>query len=143
MSPPYCIECGSEIEESWNACPNCGKVVKGRETSQPQPIVQPQPQPQPLPYQTNPYQARTYQRSYSTAGQSTYGAVALVCGIIGLFCGGVIFGIVAIIMGGLGLSRDENSSMAVIGLVLGVIDFVCFFIAIFWVFTWFAWPFPY
>jgi uncharacterized SAM-binding protein YcdF (DUF218 family) len=66
-----------------------------------------------------------------------------VCGIVGLFCGGIIFGIVAIIMGGLGLSRDENSSMAIIGLVLGVIDFVCFFIAFFWIFTWFAWPFPY
>jgi len=50
---------------------------------------------------------------------------------------------VAIIMGGLGLNRDENSSMAIIGLVLGVIDFACFFIAWFWIFSWFAWPFPY
>jgi hypothetical protein len=141
MSPPYCIECGSEIDDSWNACPNCGKVVRGREVTPPQPIAPPSP-PQP-PQQPNPYRTQPYQRSYATGGQSTYGVVALVCGIVGLFCGGIIFGIVAIIMGGMGLNRDENTGAAIIGLVLGIIDVACFFIAWFWLFSWFAWPFPY
>ena len=136
MSPPYCIECGKEIEESWNVCPSCGKVVRGGEAPQPEPVAKPQTQPPQ-------YQTRPYQRSYSMGGENTYGAVALVCGIIGLFCGGVIFGIVAIVMGGLGLNRDENSSMATIGLVIGIIDIACFFISWFWIFSWFSWPFPF
>lgn len=135
---PYCIECGSEIEESWNSCPNCGKVLKAGKAPQSQPVVQAQPQPQPQPYQVQPYQ-----KSYSTGGQNTYGVVALVCGIIGLFFGGVIFGIVAIVMGGLGLNRDEDTRAAKIGLVLGVIDFVFFILSSWWVFSWFAWPFPF
>lgn len=135
---PYCIECGSEIEESWNACPSCGKVLKEVNVSQPQPVAQPQPVSQPQP-QPQPYQTRPYQRSYSTGGQNTYGTVALVCGIIGLFCGGILFGIIAIVMGGLGLSKDDNTGMAVIGLVLGLIDIVCFFVMMFWIFSWISW----
>jgi len=132
---PYCMECGGEIEESWNACPNCGKVRKEVNPPQPRPVAQPLPQPQPQPYQT-----RLYQRSYSMGREKNYGTAALVCGIIGLFCGGIIFGIGAIILGVLGLSRDENTGMAVLGLVLGIIDFVCFFMMMFWVVSWFAWP---
>ena len=127
---PFCIECGEKLEDSWNVCPKCGKEVRGKEAPMSQPVAQPQPKPP------------QYQ-SYSMAGQSTYGAVALVCGIIGLFCGGVIFGIIAIVMGGLGLNRDENSSMATIGLVIGIIDIACFFIGLFWIFSWFSWPFPF
>jgi predicted amidophosphoribosyltransferase len=33
----YCINCGKEIEESWNACPNCGKNLKEGTISQSQP----------------------------------------------------------------------------------------------------------
>lgn len=134
---PYCMECGGEIEESWNACPKCGKVRKEVNVPQPRPVAQPQPQPLPQPYQT-----RLYQRSYSMRGEKNYGTAALVCGILGLFCGGIIFGIGAIILGALGLGRDENTGMAVLGLVLGVIDFVCFFMMMFWVVSWFAWT-PY
>jgi hypothetical protein len=133
---PYCIECGSEIQDSWNTCPNCGKTLKKQEVPQSKPITQPQPQPPS-------YQTRPYQRSSSMGRQNTYGAVALVLGIIGLICGGIIFGILAIVFGGLGLNRDENSSMATKGLVLGVIDLACFFISWFWIFSWFSWPFPF
>ena len=131
----YCIECGRELEESWHACPSCGKVRRGAVNvpqPQPQPVAQPQPQPQQYP-------TRAYQKSYSTGGQNSYGTAALVCGIIGLFCGGILFGIIAIVLGGLGLGRDDNTGMAVIGLVLGLIDFVCFFIMMFWVLSWFTW----
>ena len=131
---PYCTECGKEVEESWNACPSCGKVLKEVNIPQPQPVAQPQPQPQPQPYQTRPYP-----RSYSVGGQNNYGTAALVCGILGIFCGGILFGIVAIVLGGLGIGRDDNNGMAVIGLILGLIDIVCFFIMMFWILTWFTW----
>ena len=79
----YCMECGSKIEESWNACPNCGKVLKEVNVPQPRPVAQPQPPPPQ-------YQTRLYQRSYSRGGEKNYGTAALVCGILGLFCGGII-----------------------------------------------------
>jgi len=134
---PYCTDCGSEVEDSWNACPSCGKVL--RETHAPQ------PQPQPTP---NPYRVQPYQRSYSSGNGNTYGIVALVCGLIGL-CGavayfGVVLGIVAISMGGIGLNRDDNNSMAVVGLILGIIDLVCCFLFFFLTFSWLAFfPFGY
>ena len=51
---PFCINCGSEIEDSWNACPNCGKVLKEKTINQPQPS--PRVQMQPQPQQVQPYQ---------------------------------------------------------------------------------------
>ncbi len=114
----YCTNCGSEIEDSWNACPNCGKVL--RETKAPQQQAAPRIQPPP---------PQPYQRSYSSGGGNIYGTVALVCGLIGLFgvvlYFGIVLGIVAIALGGIGLSRDNNNAMAIIGLILGIIDFVC------------------
>jgi hypothetical protein len=98
----------------------------------------PQPQQSPQPYQVQPYQ-----QSYSSRGGNTYGAVALVCGLIGLIGGffyfGIVLGIVAIAMGGLGLSRDDNNSMAIIGLILGIIDFACCFIFYFLIFSLLSW----
>jgi len=133
---PYCINCGSEIEETWNACPNCGKVLRETRVLQQSAIPQPQSQPQQAP---QPNQVQPYQKGYSSGGGNTYGIVALVCGLVGLFGAlyffGIVLGIIAIVMGGIGLSRDDNNSMAVIGLILGIIDFVCcilyFFIILF------------
>ena len=133
---PYCINCGSEIEETWNACPNCGKVL--RETRIPQQPAMPQPQQAPQPHQVQPYQ-----RVYSSGGGNTYGIVALVCGLIGLLGAlyflGIVLGIVAMVMGGIGLSRDDNNSMAVIGLILGIIDFVCCILYFFIIFSILSW----
>ncbi|MCK4286462.1 MAG: zinc-ribbon domain-containing protein [Candidatus Lokiarchaeota archaeon] len=140
---PYCTNCGSEIEDSWNACPNCGRVLRESQIPQQQSIPQTQLQPQRAP---QPYRVQPYQRSYSSGNGNVYGIVALVCGLIGLFGAvlyfGIVLGIVAIAMGGIGLSRDDNNSMAVIGLILGIIDFVCCFVVFFLLFTWLAW-FPF
>ncbi|MHA2007847.1 MAG: zinc-ribbon domain-containing protein [Promethearchaeota archaeon] len=134
---PFCTNCGSEVEENWNVCVNCGKDLKEKAVTQPQvqPIVQSPPQPQ----RVQPYQ----QRYRPTGGYpNTYGAVALICGLIGLFCGfgygGIIFGIVAIIMGGLGLSRDESTGMAIAGLILGILGIVCFLLFYVFIFSWFS-----
>ncbi len=61
---------------------------------------------------------------------------ALICGIIGLFCFGVILGPVAIILGRKGLEYSRNypdvggSGQATAGIVLGIIDVVGFVINI-------------
>jgi tetrahydromethanopterin S-methyltransferase subunit D len=90
--------------------------------------------------QPQPQRVQPYQQRYRQPGGygNTYGAVALVCGIIGLFCGGFILGIVAIVLGGIGLNRDESKGMAIVGLILGIIDFACSFLLFFWIFSWFS-----
>jgi len=136
---PFCINCGQEIEESYNACPNCGKVLKEENIQKPVPQAYPQPQ--------APIQVQPYQRSYPNKFGNTYGAVALVLGLIGLCVGvytfGFIWGILAIALGGMGLSRDDNHSLAIVGLVLGILDIICFafyyllmfsFLNLFWFF---------
>jgi len=138
---PYCTYCGNEVEESWNVCPNCGKVLKEQVIPQTQPQQQPQMHPQSRPYQVQPYQ-----RVYGPSGGNNYGIAALICGILGIPLGiifvGPVLGIIAIIMGGIGISKDDNAAIAVIGLVFGILDFVFFFIFFFWFFIWFSWLWP-
>ncbi|UCC19755.1 MAG: zinc-ribbon domain-containing protein [Promethearchaeota archaeon] len=132
---PYCTNCGNEVEDSWNICPNCGKTLKERQA----PLVQPQQQ---IRQQSQPYQTTTYQRSFTRVGNS-YGTTALICGLLGIFFGifyiAIFLGIIAMIMGGIGVGRDENPSLATIGLVLGIIDFVLFIIFFFFLFSWWNW----
>ncbi|MFX1303665.1 MAG: zinc ribbon domain-containing protein [Promethearchaeota archaeon] len=138
---PYCTYCGNEVEESWNVCPNCGKGLKEQVISQTQPQQQPQMHPQPIPYQVQPYQ-----KVYGLGGGNNYGIAALICGILGIPLGivfvGPVLGIIAIIMGGIGISKDDNAAIAIIGLILGILDFVFFFILFFWFFIWFGWLWP-
>ncbi|KKK44663.1 hypothetical protein LCGC14_1100730 [marine sediment metagenome] len=119
---PYCINCGQEIQESYNACPNCGKVLKE--------VIAPQPTPQSYPQPQAPIQVHPYQRSYSNRGGNTYGIVALILGLVGLVGGiynfGIVLGIAAVAMGGIGLNRDDNNGMAIAGLILGILDIVLF-----------------
>jgi hypothetical protein len=53
---------------------------------------------------------------------------ALVCGIVGLLCLGFVLGPLAIIFGGIGLSKAnqgaEHKGLATAGLVLGIVDVV-------------------
>jgi len=65
-----------------------------------------------------------------------------LCSAVAYF--GVVLGIVAISMGGIGLNRDDNNSMAVVGLILGIIDLVCCFLFFFLTFSWLVFfPFGY
>ncbi|MFW9973480.1 MAG: zinc-ribbon domain-containing protein [Candidatus Odinarchaeota archaeon] len=132
---PYCINCGNKVEDSWNICPNCGKALKEQQVPQ----IQPQQQ---IPQQSQLYREQPYQRTFTRAGNS-YGTTALICGLLGMIFGifyiGIVLGIIAIIMGGIGLSKDESPSMATIGLVLGIFDFILFFIFFFFLFSWLNW----
>lgn len=140
---PYCINCGKEVEESWNSCPNCGKVLKGPHVVQEQPILRQPLQPQPPQYQTP-----QYQRKYGSGGSSNFGIAALICGLIGPFFAffiieaffvGIVFSLITIILGGIGIGRDDNNILAIIGLVIGIADFVCCLIFYFLIFSFFSW----
>ncbi len=62
---------------------------------------------------------------------NTYGIISLIFGIVGLCCGwiipfgGFIFPAVAVICGIIGIMKDDSNGMAIAGLVLGIISFVC------------------
>jgi len=134
---PYCINCGKEVEESWNSCPNCGKALKESQVVYRQPIHQTPPQPQPP----------QYQRTYSSAGTNNFGIAALICGVITPFLGflipgafyvGIIFSLITIILGSMGIGRDDNNIMAIMGLVIGIGDFICCLAFYFLIFSWFS-----
>jgi len=66
-----------------------------------------------------------------TGSRSNGLAIAgMVCGIVGLFLANVILGPLAIIFGGVGLSRANRGAghhhMAVSGIVLGIVDLIVF-----------------
>ncbi len=132
---PFCTNCGREIEESWNVCPDCGKSLEETTGPQTHPTthshLQSATQTTPQPPRIQPSQ----DKYTKVVGETKIGAGALACGIIwlifGFFYGSSIFGfplfrILAIILGGIGISRDENKSMAIGGLILGIIGIVIF-----------------
>lgn len=80
--------------------------------------------------------------SRDNAGEKSYrgmATAAMVLSICGLFCFGMITGVLAIIFAGIALSgmsrtgNDDGKGMAITGLVLGIIDVVG------WVFWWMFW----
>ena len=142
----YCPSCGTKVEPDWNICPDCGYNLKSErgDYHQPQPsyITQPPQMTQPTPQYQPPKQPY-----YAGGQQNVYGIIAIVFGILGLcifFYGiGFVFGIIAIILGGIGQGKDDNPSMAVGGVVLGIIDIVCGLIFLPFLFFpfFFFWPF--
>ena len=114
----YCSNCGSEIQPSWKACPTCGKAlgVSGQTQLQPQPSTTPPPQP---------YRPR-FMPGRIMGGMNAYGNISVLFGILGFLCGGFfIFGAIAIILGGIGIGKDDNPTNAIGGLILGIINIVC------------------
>ena len=142
---PFCASCGTKTESDWNSCPECGsKLSEQKLDGGSQPAVPKQPQqPQTSQYRPayNPYQKpttypqgqTTYPRSQGTYPRSQtaypstngFGIASLICALIGLCFMGWIFGIIAIILGGIGKTRDYNPGVAVAGIVIGIIDLCC------------------
>ena len=62
---------------------------------------------------------------------NTFGIIALIFGIIGLCCGwilsyiGLVFPVVAIVCGAIGMKKDDSAGMSIAGLVLGIISVIC------------------
>ena len=135
---PFCTNCGRDLEEQWKVCPDCGKILEGGTAPQTQPTTQPQIQSTTQPT-SQPHSVQPYQYKFTkAAGENKFGTGALVCGILGLVLG-IFYGsftmlgfpilrVLAIVFGGIGISKDDNRSMAIAGLVLGGIGIVLFFI---------------
>ena len=64
---------------------------------------------------------------------SAVSVLSLIFGIVG-FCCGVIFGPIAILLGAIGMRRDEGRGLAIAGLVLGIVTLVCWILLI--IFLW-------
>ena len=126
---PYCPQCGTKIEEEWNACPNCGYNLKQEFNS-----IRASDQKIDQSYNTglgSTQQQTNYPplRTYSAGQSNMYGIIALIFGLLGLCCilgsFNFIFGVVAIIFGAIGMNKDDKPQMAKIGLALGIIVLVC------------------
>lgn len=52
---------------------------------------------------------------------NVWGIVSIILAIIGFFFAGIILGILAIIFGVIGLSKDDKKVYAKIGIILGII----------------------
>ncbi len=112
----FCSNCGTKVEQTWNACPKCGTALGGGVNSQSTPQ-----------YYTASY-TQTVQKS-SSWKKHKHSALALIFANIGLFgilfTGvGLIFGILAITFGIKGIRRDEDRVMAILGIIVGGIDLI-------------------
>ena len=70
----------------------------------------------------------TYANPTTRTGTNGMAIAGLVCGIVGIFIASIILGPLAIVFGGVGLSRARagggGRGMAIAGVVLGVVDLV-------------------
>ena len=69
---------------------------------------------------------------------NTNGIISLIFALVGLFIGwipvigwfGILFPIIAIIFGAIGIKKDDSSGMAIAGLVIGCISLLCIILVI-------------
>jgi hypothetical protein len=63
-----------------------------------------------------------------------FAIAGLVCGIVGIFIANIILGPLAVIFGGIGLSRANKGAkykgMAIAAIILGAIDVILFIVAL-------------
>jgi hypothetical protein len=137
-----CKECGTENADNTAFCGNCGKTlaVGGGQAPAPPPA---QTQQQYAPQQQYPQQQYPQQQYQQYPAYPQYqrrprsgglGTGALICGILSLALGwliwiiGIILGIVAVVLGAVGMGRRERYAVA--GLVLGIVGII---MSIIWV----------
>ena len=110
----FCGNCGTKLDSSWSVCPECGSPVGGEVPYQPTPG-------QPLPQEFK--------------EKKTYGSLSLAFGLISFCCCcGPIFGPLSILFGIIGLRKDDDRSLSIIGLILGIVGTICGII--FWLVVW-------
>ena len=126
----FCPNCGIKVEQTWKACPECGQFFVGVKNI-------PQSYDQQYYQQTSQYPTSTTPQTYPAPYQQRIGndngTLALVFGLIGLFCccGAIIFGPLAIIYGNKGKETDDEPTLAQFGFILGIIDIACCILLIF------------
>ncbi len=53
--------------------------------------------------------------------RNKYGTIATILGLVGICGFGIVLGPLAIIFGKIGVKKDEENAVAIIGLILGII----------------------
>lgn len=119
----FCSKCGKQLDENKVEafCPYCGDSIK--DTSGGTQVY-------------NTASSIPYAQGVQIIRKNAPGAVAgLVCGLIGIFFFGIIFGIIAIILGNGAKKKVKErpefytgEGMGTAAIVLGVIDLVFFFL---------------
>ena len=124
----FCPQCGTKIIVSWNVCPNCGHNLKSEDVYQQPPQVQ-------IPVQTYSQQKPQYQPyNFQPRSNNTNGIVALIFGLLGLFgVVPVVGSIIAIALGAIGKTKDDDPKMAKAGLILGIIGIVIWIAFYVWI----------
>lgn len=132
----YCFNCGSEVDPQWSVCPNCGEKLKEEQEDY---QIEPPPTYQPSPYQAPSYTPQQYQAQpqyyAKPAGENKNGVIALILGIIGCFCCGIVLGPVAIIYGIKGRNEDAEPTLGTIGLILGICNIIFGIISMIFIFS--------
>jgi len=61
---------------------------------------------------------------------NTFGIISLVLAILAIFIAPIILSILAIIFGIIGLSQDQDKTLATIGLIIGIVILILSFLGI-------------
>ncbi len=139
---PYCPKCGVSSEGAY--CLTCGDLLSPgaypyQSQSAPPQTAYPPPQPgQPQyynPYQYNQYQPYPQPYPMPQRQDNTLGIISLILGIVSFFTG-IIFSVLAIVVGYIGMKRDQKYALA--GLVLGVITLILNILLLIFFFSMFA-----
>ena len=141
MQMNYCPKCGSKLEENSIICPSCGielepedRLVSLDQSPPPRYNVRSDP---PETYQAPRYAPPppVYRPHVPDKNiSSEYGIAGTVLGLISLIplFTGIIFGILAMSLGGMGRERDESPGASIVAITLGLIGFLIgVFISIF------------
>ncbi len=118
-SPRFCPSCGAQVPMGALYCMACGKTLRAGagETPMQGPQYFPNYPPQ------NQY-GPSYGSPYQYGRASNFGLAGLIVGIIGVFIVSIPLGIVAIVLGGVGLKRDGRTGLASGALCVGVFDLI-------------------
>jgi hypothetical protein len=83
---------------------------------------------------TTGYGNTTNRAPRTRTGTNGLAVAGLVCGIVGVFLANFILGPLAVIFGGIGLSRSKRGAgghgMALAGVILGIVDIVLYVVLI-------------
>ena len=116
----FCPECEAVIEENWKRCPECECELNlnGQQLDEKSQQSDENSQYTLLPPKTSQPPTYTYKAPYKSS--NGFGTLSLLVAIIGCFCFAYVFGPIAMILGGIGISKDDSPSKAKAGLVFGI-----------------------
>jgi len=120
---PFCPECEAVIEENWNRCPECECELNlnGQQLDEKSQQSDENSQYTLLPPKSSQPPTYTYKaKSFQMPSSNGFGTLSLILAIIGCFCFAYVFGPIAMILGGIGISKDDSPSRAKAGLVIGI-----------------------